>query len=76
MAARVSEYGTPTAPLGKLVGVVMLRLDEMVIANCLVAEADPLSRTCTVNVKAPDAVGVPPITPLEAPSDMPAGSAP
>ena len=76
IAASDSEYGTPTEPLGKVVGVFMLRLDETVIVNCLVAEADPLSITCTVKMNEPDAVGDPEMMPVEAFSDRPAGSDP
>ena len=76
IAASVNVYPTPTTPLGRVVGVVMPRLDETLIVNCLVADAEPLSTTCTVKVNGPDAVGAPPMTPFEAFSDRPAGSDP
>ena len=76
IAASVNVYATPTTPLGRVVGVVMPRLDETLIVNCLVADAEPLSITCTVKGKVPDAEGAPAMMPFDAFSDRPAGSDP
>jgi hypothetical protein len=70
------EYEPFTTPDGSGDGVVMVKLDEIVIVNDLVAVTPLLSVTCTVKEKVPLAVGLPLIPPVSAPSVKPVGRAP
>ena len=65
LAARLREYGSPIAPLGRGEVVSIERGCAIVIESALDAVCTPLSATCTVklNVPAAEIFGLPSILP-------------
>ena len=75
-AVRVAAYADPTVPSGRLVVVMLSEGAEIVMVSGLVALAPPAPTTFAVKLDVPAVVGVPPIAPVEALRDRPAGSEP
>ena len=75
-AVSVCEYDVPTAPLGSVGAVTMVKPAEITTVNALVAVTEALSVTCTVKLNGPVLPGVPVITPVAAFKIKPEGKAP
>ena len=72
----ICEYPEPAAPGGSVGGVVIVRAGAMVSVIGSIAMTDALSVTFTVKLKVPEAVGVPPTTPVALLSVKPLGGDP
>lgn len=76
-ADSATVYGELTAPFGNGgTGEMVSPAGMIAIENAALARVPALSVACTVKLKVPGAVGVPPIRPVLLPRDRPLGSVP